>query len=83
VTGTIKRLVTDHGYGFITADDGTAYFFHRSDLVGGTAGFDDLVERDAVRFEPVEPAPAKGKRASQVQRVASAGELHSPGESNA
>ncbi len=72
MNGTIKRLVTDHGYGFITADDGGEYFFHRSDLAGGAAGFDDLVERDAVTFEPVEPRPPKGKRASQVQRVAEA-----------
>jgi len=28
-TGTIKRL-TDKGFGFIAAPDGTEYFFHQS-----------------------------------------------------
>ena len=30
MTGTIKRLVSDKGFGFIAAGDGTEYFFHQS-----------------------------------------------------
>ncbi len=38
-TGTIKKLVADRGFGFIAAEDGKEFFFHRS----GTEGdFDSL-----------------------------------------
>ena len=30
MNGTIKRLVSDKGFGFIAASDGNEYFFHRS-----------------------------------------------------
>ncbi len=29
MNGTIKRLVTDKGFGFILAGDGNEYFFHQ------------------------------------------------------
>ncbi|HYM84671.1 MAG TPA: cold shock domain-containing protein [Candidatus Dormibacteraeota bacterium] len=29
-TGTIKKVVADRGFGFIAAEDGKEYFFHRS-----------------------------------------------------
>ena len=28
--GTIKKIVADRGFGFISAEDGKEYFFHRS-----------------------------------------------------
>ena len=31
-TGTIKKVVADRGFGFITADDTKDYFFHRNSL---------------------------------------------------
>ena len=40
--GTIKRLVSDKGFGFIQAADGTEYFFHQSACVD--APFDTLRE---------------------------------------
>ena len=47
--GTIKRLVSDKGFGFILAMDGNEYFFHSS-ACGGTP-FDELQEGQAVTFE--------------------------------
>ena len=31
-TGTIKKVVADRGFGFITAEDAKEYFFHRGAL---------------------------------------------------
>jgi CspA family cold shock protein len=61
MNGTIKKLVSDRGFGFIAAEDGKEYFFHRS----GAADFDRLVGGERVSFE-VEPSP-KGPRAGRVQ----------------
>jgi cold shock protein len=61
-SGTIKKLVSDRGFGFIAAEDGKEYFFHRS----GTEGdFDRLVGGEAVTFE-VEQSQ-KGPRANKVR----------------
>jgi cold shock protein len=60
--GTIKKLVSDRGFGFIAAEDGKEYFFHRS----GTEGdFDRLMGGERVTFE-IEPSP-KGPRAGRVR----------------
>src|SRR5207237_9237610 len=40
-TGTIKKLVSDRGFGFIAAEDGKEYFFHRSGL-DSSLNFDSL-----------------------------------------
>ena len=62
VNGTIKKLVSERGFGFIAADDGREYFFHRS----GTEGdFDRLIGGEKVSFE-IEPSP-KGPRANRVR----------------
>ena len=60
--GTIKSLQPT--YGFIKAEDGSEFFFHDSDLVGG--GDIELAVGDHVTFEAVEPTPAKGPRAAGV-----------------
>lgn len=60
--GTIKKIVSDRGFGFIAAEDGTEYFFHRS---GTEADFDRLQGGERVTFE-VEASP-KGPRAARVQ----------------
>ena len=46
--GTIKRL-TDKGFGFIVAGDGTEYFFHNSACT--QTHFDDLREGQTVTFD--------------------------------
>ena len=48
-TGTIKKLVSDRGFGFIQQADGTELFFHRSAVAGTT--FDQLTEGQAVTYE--------------------------------
>ena len=49
LNGTIKRLVTDKGFGFIAASDGNEYFFHQSAC--SDPRFDDLREGQAVTFQ--------------------------------
>jgi cold shock protein len=63
-TGTIRKLVSDRGFGFITAEDGKDYFFHKDGL-SASMDFDRLVGGEQVTFE-VESSP-KGPRATQVQ----------------
>ena len=46
--GTIKKLVSDRGFGFISQADGTEIFFHRSKVVGS---FDTLSEGQKVTYE--------------------------------
>ena len=60
--GTIKTLVRNRGFGFISAEDGTEIFFHRTGLV--KADFDSLHEGDKVEFE-VEKGP-KGPKATNI-----------------
>lgn len=63
-TGTVKKVVADRGFGFITADDAKEYFFHRSAL-DPSLDFDRLNGGEKVTFE-VEAGP-KGPRAVQVR----------------
>jgi len=49
LNGTIKRLVSDKGFGFILATDGNEYFFHSSAC--GQTPFDELREGQAVIFD--------------------------------
>ena len=63
MTGTIKRIVGDKGFGFIAAGDGTEYFFHQSACT--STRFDDMREGQTVSFT-VGQGP-KGPRAEDVQ----------------
>lgn len=63
-TGTVKKVVADRGFGFITAEDAKEYFFHRSAL-DSSLDFDRLNGGERVTFE-VEAGP-KGPRAVQVK----------------
>ena len=61
--GKIKRLIRERGFGFITTEDGTEVFFHRSALA--EEDFDALEEGASVEFE-LETGP-KGPRAVGVK----------------
>jgi CspA family cold shock protein len=61
--GKVKRLIRDRGFGFITAEDGTEVFFHRSELV--EADFDTMEEGADVEFDL--ESGAKGPRAVKVK----------------
>jgi CspA family cold shock protein len=63
-TGTIKKLVSDRGFGFITASDGKDYFFHRNEL-DSSSDFDRLIGGEQVEFE-ISNSP-KGPQASRVR----------------
>ena len=63
-TGTIKKVVADRGFGFITAEDTKEYFFHRGAL-DTSLDFDRLNGGEKVSFE-VEEGP-KGPRATHVR----------------
>ncbi len=63
-TGTIKKVVADRGFGFITAEDAKDYFFHRGGL-DSSLDFDRLVGGERVEFS-VEQSP-KGPRATNVR----------------
>lgn len=65
LNGTIKRLVSDKGFGFIAAEDGNEYFFHQSAVAQGT--FDSLREGQSVTFEKGQGP--KGPRGENVRTV--------------
>ena len=65
-TGTIKKLVSERGFGFIAASDGKEYFFHRNSLET-SADFDRLIGGERVEFE-IESSP-KGPQAASVRLV--------------
>ncbi len=63
-TGTIKKVVADRGFGFISAEDEKEYFFHRGGL-DASLDFDRLLGGEKVEFD-VEQSP-KGPRANHVR----------------
>ena len=65
LNGTIKRLMSDKGFGFVAAADGNEYFFHQSACNG--VQFDELREDQAVTFDAGEGP--KGPRAENVTVV--------------
>lgn len=63
-TGTIKKVVADRGFGFITDERGADFFFHRNEL-DRSLDFDRLGGGERVEFQ-VQQSP-KGPRAVQVR----------------
>lgn len=66
MTGTIKTLRADKGFGFIRDSSGKEVFFHSSAIYG--EGIDNLREGDGVEFDLEEAGP-KGPRATNVRRT--------------
>ncbi len=64
LTGSVKKVVPDRGFGFITAEDGQEYFFHRSS-VDASLDFDRLGGGEKVTFD-IERSD-KGPRARAVK----------------
>lgn len=66
MTGSIKKLVSEKVFGFISRENESKdLFFHANSLVGIT--FEELREGDAVTFD-IEETP-KGPSAVNVQRA--------------
>ena len=63
MNGTITRMVTEKGFGFVAAQDGSEYFFHQSACT--ETRFDDLRQGQAVTFE--KGHGPKGPRAEAVK----------------
>ena len=63
MNGTVKRLVSDKGFGFVAASDGKEYFFHQSACVD--TQFDMLREGQGVTFDTGQGP--KGPRAENVR----------------
>jgi CspA family cold shock protein len=63
MNGTVKRLVSDKGFGFVAASDGSEYFFHQSACAG--CRFDQLREGQSVTFRTGQGP--KGPRAEDVR----------------
>jgi len=61
--GTVKKLIRDKGFGFISAVDGRDVFFHQSSLVN--VDFNTLDQGQELEFE-VEKSD-KGPRAINVR----------------
>jgi CspA family cold shock protein len=65
MTGTIRTIRADKGFGFIKDQGGKEYFFHQSAVQG--EALEDLREGDSVEFD-VGEGP-KGPRAENVRRI--------------
>jgi cold shock protein len=63
MNGTIKRMVSGKGFGFVAAEDGSEYFFHQSACT--STPFDSMQEGQAVTFERGQGP--KGPRAENVK----------------
>lgn len=66
LTGTVKNVVADKGFGFILVDGGTEeYFFHSTSCL--RTKFDQLVRGTRVQFTAT--TGAKGPRAEDVSAI--------------
>lgn len=64
MNGTISRVISDKGFGFIQGQDGQEYFMHRSAVRDGSV-FEQLREGQTVVFET--GRGDKGLRAENVR----------------
>ena len=66
MNGTISRVLSDKGFGFIKGDDGQEYFMHRSAVRDGSV-FEQLRDGQPVAFDA--SRGDKGLRAENVWLV--------------
>ena len=71
MNGTIKRLVSDKGFGFILASDGNEYFFHNS-ACADTRFDDNLIYRLAKAAECGQRVSLKTDTVAQIVRLGAA-----------
>ena len=78
--GTIKRIVSDKGFGFVADESGQEYLFHQS----ACQSFDSLREGQAVTFEsgqgpkvPARERPARPRRIGTISTEGANGALFS------
>ena len=64
MTGTVKKVVVERGFGFIAAENGEEYFFHRTG-VDSSLTFEQLAAGDRVSFDM--ERSDKGPRATHVR----------------
>lgn len=65
LSGEIERVIVDKGFGFIKAENGGSYFFHKSELTAPLV-FSGQLQGARVSFAP-EQGP-KGLRAASVSQ---------------
>lgn len=65
-TGTIKKVISERGFGFITGEDGKDYFFHRDGLAA-SLDFDRVALGERVEFDL--QSSQRGPRAVNVRRA--------------
>jgi len=64
--GTIKKIIADKGFGFITVDgEEKDLFFHKNELKG--VSYEELKEGDRVSFDKTDSP--KGPNATNVTRL--------------
>ena len=63
--GTVKRIMRERGFGFISAEDGREIFFHRSELQN--VDFEKLEEGDHLEFNVTKGQ--KGPQATDIKRI--------------
>ena len=64
--GTVKKLVSDKGFGFISGERGDV-FFHHSAVIEGS--FDNLHVGQSVEYQVEQGQGGKGPRATNVKPV--------------
>jgi CspA family cold shock protein len=63
--GTVKQLMRERGFGFISAEDGREIFFHRSELQN--VDFDKLQQGDPLEFNVTKGD--KGPKATDIKKT--------------
>jgi CspA family cold shock protein len=63
--GSVKRIIRERGFGFISAEDGREIFFHRSELQN--VDFDNLQQGDHLEFNIIKGD--KGPKATDIKKT--------------